>query len=133
MSDTAVQIASSTIGAQIDALFDLREKKRALEAQVSELDALIGAKELTIAAELEAQGLDRAAGRRASVGFTESVVPQIEDWDAYYAFIRRHNAFELLERRPAAAAFREHAERRRDKTVPGAVPFTKRKLSLRKI
>lgn len=111
-------------------MFDLRERKRGLEAQIQEIEALIAAKELTVSAELEALGLDRAVGRKASAGFQYSVVPQITDWDAYYAFIRRHNAFELLERRPAAAAFREHAERRRDKTVPGAVPFTKRKLSL---
>jgi hypothetical protein len=118
------------IGKQIDDVFDLRETKRLLEAKAQEVAVIILAKEILIMAELEAQGLLRAAGKKARVQIVESVVPQVEDWDTFYAFIRRNNAFELLERRPAAAAFREHAANRRNKTVPGVVPFVKRKLSL---
>jgi len=132
-TDTTVSptIDWEPIGPQIDALFHLREKKREAEAAVSEIEGMISAKEQILQATMEAQGLDRAAGKFASAGITESVVPQVEDWVALYAFIRRNNAFELLERRCSAGAYREHAEQRRDHTVPGVVPFTKRKLSIR--
>lgn len=119
-----------SLGQLIDALFDLREIKRGYEAKADELAEVIRVKEAGIMAELEAQGLDKATGRKAHVGINESIVPQIENWDLFYAFIRRNNAFELLERRAAAGAYREHAAARRDKTVPGAVPYVKRKLSL---
>jgi hypothetical protein len=118
------------LGPQIDALFDLREKKREHEAAAREIEEIIEAKSIVIMAELNAQGLDKATGHKARIGISVSVVPQVEDWDKFYAFIRRNNAFELLERRPSAGAFREHAAARRDKTVPGAVPYVKRKLSL---
>lgn len=120
-----------SLGAQIDELFDLREKKRAAEAAVDEIKDQIDLREAYILGVLESQGLQGSKGLKASVGIQESVVPQVIDWDTFYAFVRRNNAFELLERRPATAAFREHAERRRDKTVPGVMPYTKRKLSLR--
>ncbi len=131
MVGAAPAIANYTLGAQIDALFDLRERKRAADEVVDEIKALIEAKEFQLQAEMEQQGVARASGRKASVGISESVVPQVEDWDEFYKYIRRNGAFELLERRPAAAAFREHAQNRRDHTVPGVVPFLKRKLSLR--
>jgi hypothetical protein len=119
------------LGPQIDALFDLREQKKAAEAEVDRIKELMRVQENFLMLEMEANGLQRSTGLKASIGIEESVVPQVEDWETFYAFIRRNNAFELLERRPATGAFREHAERRRDKTVPGVVPFTKRKLSLR--
>jgi hypothetical protein len=124
------RIPPPALGPMIDALFDLREQKRYWEAKADELAEVIRTKENAVMAELEAQGLDKAAGRKARVGISESVVPQVEDWDQFYAFIRRNNAFELLERRAAAGAYREHAASRRDKTVPGVVPYVKRKLSL---
>lgn len=130
MSDTAV-IDAPPIADEIDRLFDLREKKRAAEATVEDLKALIEAKEFLLMAALEAQGLAGAKGRKASIGISESVVPQVEDWDVFYAFIHRNKAYELLERRASAGAFRERAASRKDKTVPGVVPFTKRKLTMR--
>lgn len=126
----AVAPPALSLGSMIDALFDLRAKKWELEERAAEIGKIMEGKEAEIMAALETQGLDKATGRKARVGVNESVVPQMENWDEYWAYIRRHNAFELLERRPAAAAWREHAARRRDKTVPGTVPYTKRKLSL---
>ncbi len=119
------------LGIQIDALFDLREQKRAAETIVENIEALIRAKELVLQDSMEAAGVDAAKGKKASAGIAESVVPQVTDWDTFYAYIRRNNAFELLERRAAAGAYREHAQNRRDHTVPGVVPYTKRKLSIR--
>ena len=102
----------------------------ALEAKAEEIGTLMEAKSQILMQELHAQGLSKATGLKARIGVAESIVPQVEDWDRFYAFIRKNNAFELLERRPAAAAYRERAGSRKDKTVPGVVPFVKRKLSL---
>jgi hypothetical protein len=118
------------LGPQIDALFDLREKKRALETEAEEIGRVIATKSVVIMAELDAQGLDKVAGRKAWVGITKSIVGQVENWDLLWAYIRRQNAPELLQRRLSDGAFREHAAMRRNRTVPGVVPFEKRKLSL---
>lgn len=120
-----------TLGEQIDAIYDLKQEKKALEEQAEQIQRVIDAKELLLLDELDKQNTVKATGRRASVSVGETIVPQVEDWDTFYAFIKRHNAFELLQRRPSVEAWREHALNRRDKTVPGTVPFTKRKVSIR--
>ena len=119
------------LGLQIDQVWALREKVREHEDKIKELKAVITGREYELLLSMEKQGLTSVKGNLAAANISESVVPQVEDWTALYAFIRRNNAFELLERRCAAGAFREHAERRRDHTVPGVVPYTKRKVSIR--
>jgi predicted metal-binding protein len=84
-------------------------------------------------ARLEAEGIDGARGKLASVGINESIVPTVEDWDEFYRFIHRNKGYHLLERRAAAGAYRELLEQRKGKPVPGVVPFKKRTLSLRTV
>lgn len=124
---------AETIGTQIDQIYSLKQDKKRAEDKVKEIVALISAKEITLVESLDAAGTTAARGHLASASINESVVPQVENWDVFYAFIRRHNKFELLERRPAAAAFRELAALRRDNTVPGLVPYTKRTLTTTKV
>jgi hypothetical protein len=119
-----------SLGQQIDSLFDLRERKRGLEATIDEIDKEIESRSEEIMQLLGTEGLERAAGSKAHVSVNESVVPRVEDREKFFAFIRRNNAFELLECRPSAPSFREWAARRGSRGVPGVVPFLKRKLSL---
>lgn len=127
-------IEHESVGVQIDALFDLREELRALEARKKQINALIEERKQILLVALDANGdLQGARGRRASASIKESVVPTMEDWIRLTAFIRRFDKFELLEKRVSAPAFRELAAQRRDKTVPGLVPFTKRDISLVKV
>lgn len=131
VADAPTKTKTLAIGVQIDALFDLREKKRALEEQIKDLNVLIEQKEGVLYETMDLEETTKGAGRKASISLGTSLVPQITDWDEYWKYIRRNNAFELLERRPAVAAWREHASRRKDGMVPGTVPFEKRKLTLR--
>lgn len=126
-----IEVNDAPLGFQIDEIWALREKVREHEDKIKDLKAVITGREYELLLSMEKQGVASIKGKIASASISESVVPQVEDWTALYAFIRRNNAFELLERRCAAGAFREHAERRRDHTVPGVVPFTKRKVSIR--
>lgn len=120
-----------TLGERIDEIYDLKQQKKDAEDAVVAIERRIAAKEDELLAELDAQGTVKATGRKASVSVQETIVPQVEDWDAFYAYVRKNNAFELLQRRPVAEAWREHAMNRRSKTVPGTVPFAKRKVSIR--
>lgn len=121
------------IGEEIDQLWKLREEIRELEDEVKEKKAVLDAKSEAMLGRLREEGMDLARGTRATVSVKETVVPQVENWDEYYRFIRRNNAFYLLERRAAAAPFRELLESRKGKPVPGVVPFTKRTLNLRTV
>ena len=121
-----------TLGEEIDRLFDIREQIKKLEDKADELRKVFTAREQALLARVDEEGVSKAVGQKASVAVTESIVPQVENWDEYYAFIHRNKAYHLLERRPSAGAYRELIAQRR-KPVPGVVSFTKRKLSLRTI
>ena len=119
----------NSIGAKIDALFALREKKRKHEEAIKELEHSMGALQQELIEQMSAENISASRGRKASVSLTTSVVPNVEDWDDFYKFIRRKDWFHLLERRPSVTGCRELFERRG--LIPGVVPFTKTTLNLR--
>lgn len=117
------------LGKTIDALHALREHKRALEAELKDVRQEIEEAEQNVMEMLKQNGVTMSAGEHATVSITETVVPAVEDWDAFYEHIMQTGDFHLLERRPASRAYRELLESGED--VPGLRPFTKRNLSLR--
>lgn len=68
------------------------------------------------------------AGKLARVTIVPKLIPTVEDWPAFYAYIKKNNAFELLQRRVGQEAVNERWEE--GKTVPGVVAFRKLTLSL---
>ena len=67
---------------------------------------------------------------KAGVGvrLTSSTVPTVKDWDAFYAWIKKNNAFFMLERRPSVTGYRDVLAS--GKAIPGVESFTKIKLNL---
>lgn len=118
-----------SIGAQIDALHTLREKKRAAEEIVKALARDIEAAQLALMERMEQEGMPKASGQFATVTLSANVVPDVQDWDEFYKFIKRHNYFHLLERRPSVLGCRELFETKG--AIPGVQPFLKKSLNLR--
>lgn len=129
MSEVIEQL---TLGAEIDRLYKLRDQIGELKDQLKEMEAVYSARENALAERLDAEGTARATGRLATASISYTVVPQVEDWQAFWDFIHRTKKYELLERRAAARPYRELLEQRK-KAIPGVVPFTKRKLNLRTV
>ena len=100
----------STIGQRIDQLYDLRERKRDLEDEIKKLQEEMGVLESELMLEMDSQGVDRSSGKKASVSIQESVKPNVQDWDLFHKFIKKNDAFYLLERRPSVTACREMIE-----------------------
>lgn len=118
-----------SIGAKIDTLYALREKKRKHDEAIKELEREMSALQQELITQLQAENITSGKGKKASVSITESMVPQVEDWDAFYEFIRKKKWFHLLERRPSVSGCRELFEK--DGRIPGVLPFTKVTLNLR--
>jgi hypothetical protein len=78
------------------------------------------------------EGVLKITGHEATVSVSINTVASVKDWDKFYKYIRKNDAFHLLERRPASKAWREEVEIRRGKVVPGTEGFEKRTLNLRK-
>lgn len=120
-----------TLGATIDKMWKLREDKRALDAQVKAVEADIKALETDMFGLLDAQDTRKAEGKNASVSINESVVCNVEDWDALWPWIAKTKNFHLIQKRVSDPGVRELWAL--GKVIPGAQPFTKRTLSLKSL
>lgn len=120
-----------TLGALIDALDDAREVKRDLAAKVKEAEAVYNELVAEIIAKMDAEDTRKGEGKKASASISETVVADIEDFDALTKYVKRTGHFHLFQRRVSDPAFRELLEQKG--AVPGLKPFTKRTLNLRSI
>lgn len=111
-------------------LVDIREEKRKIKAREKELNDEWRTLELEALIRLDDQGMDKASTKRGTISIGENILPQVVDWDAFGEHIIQNDALYLLQRRPAAAAYRELLES--GETVPGVEPYTQRSINLRK-
>lgn len=108
----------------------LRERKRELEAEIKLLDQALAANELAIIERLDEMGVNKFAVGKLSFSISENTVGNVEDWDQVYDYIKANNAFHLVQRRLANAAYKELLDM--GDSLPGVVPFNKRTLNFRK-
>lgn len=118
-----------TLGKRVDLMWELREKRRALDAESKRLDEEYKAIEQSVIEELKNQGSTRTDGVKATASLSTIVVPQVDDWEAFHKYILRNKYLHLLERRAAAAACRELFEHKG--SIPGVTPFPKEGINLR--
>jgi hypothetical protein len=114
---------SDTLSELSHALFEAKEAKRQLNEQLKTWNERIRDLEHRIWQVMEVDDLQKFTTSDGTVYRSPQVVPKVVDWDAFYRYIERNQAFHMLERRPARAAFRELHEAH--KLVPGveAVEF----------
>ena len=117
------------LGTLIDQMFNVREKKRVHEAEISKIEKEMALLEAALIERMDAETVDSSRGKLATASITTSVVPNVEDWDKFYAYLHKNKYYHLLERRPSVTGCRELFEKKG--AIPGVVPFTKRKLNLR--
>lgn len=120
-----------SIGDKIDRIWGIREEIRELESKIKDLAKAKELIEEELLKQMDAEGITKSTGHRASVSISENIKPQVEDWDAFYAYIHKYGYFHLLERRPSVTGCRELFETKG--MIPGVVPWTKRTVNLRTI
>lgn len=129
VSPKAKKPVKATPGAMIDSMWELREKKRKLEASIKDLDGQLADIESKLMEDMEANGIDKMTGKAAGVSISTSTVANVEDWDAFLAWVYKTKNGHLLQRRVSDPAWREMVEIKG--AVPGTQPFTKKRLNLR--
>lgn len=122
---------TASIGENIDKLHDLRERKRALEAEIKVIDGEYDGIEEALMAQLASQGVTLSRGAKATASISTSIVAEIDDFDALCKFVKRTGYFHLFQRRISDPAFRELLEQKG--AVPGLKPFPKKKLNLKSL
>lgn len=140
--EVAVETPPLTISEVIAKMFEVRAARAELAVREKELVAEWEALELQLLGKLEEQGSVRVSSRAGTASINEQVLPLIEDWDAFYAYIKENDAWHLLQRRPAVNAYRElveadsaahpgEAESERPPVVPGTRTIVKKSINLR--
>lgn len=118
-----------TIGELLERLRDQRGSKKAIEYQLKEVDAEIRATEMQIMERMDDIGITQSKSAIGSVTIGESIVPQTDNWEEFINYVREHDAFYLFQKRVAVLPYREIITS--GKSVPGLLPFTKRKLTFK--
>lgn len=126
-------MAKKTMGQITDELQIMREEIRDLEKVVKKKKAVFDAAVEKALARMEEEGTSKVTGEMATMSISVNNVPNIGNWNKFYQYIKRNNAFHLLERRPAAKPCREELEARRNRAIPGVEWFEKRTLNLRNL
>lgn len=121
------------LGDLADQLHTLQEKLAEVNLKVKSLEEEKHALESTIIAALHDNGIDSIRGKYATISVTETVRPQIADFEQFATFVLRKKALHLFERRISGKAYKEMKELLKGKPVPGLNEFVQQKLSVRKV
>lgn len=121
----------TTIGATVDLLWSLREERKAAEAVVSGIKEKESAVEAHLMNNFDRSGLNGAKGKHGLATLKSSTVADVTDWPAFYAYIQRNKAWDLLQKRPAITAIRERWDA--NKEIPGVAPKEITTLSLTQV
>jgi len=121
----------ATLGKCADRLYKLKElaseKRKELEVLEEEASAI----REHIIETLPKSDASGVSGKFAHVKVVTSTVPTVKDWDSFYAYIHKHKSYELLNRKPTAAAIQERWDA--GKEIPGVERFNVVKVSLTKV
>lgn len=126
---TRAPASKPPLGALIDQMWALREKKRTLEASIKDIDGSLADIESSLMEQMQEQGVDKMSGVMATVSISTNTVAQVENWDEFLSFIYKKKYGHLLQRRVSDPAYRELLEQ--GTKVPGVSPFSKARLNLR--
>ena len=120
----------NTLNDLISKLGDFRTEKKRLEFEAKEIGKHVEAMEHEIMDAMDNQQITESknvAGQKVTLG--EAVYAQVYDWNAFHQWIHDNNYLHFLEKRPAVLAYREALGQ--GITVPGVLPFTKRKITFK--
>lgn len=118
-----------TTGAMIAKLIEIRDRRREIKAEDSELIEQWDALKARALAKMEEEGSNRVSSKDGMIILTETIVPQVDDWDEVETYLKATGDLHLLQRRVATGAYRELIEA--GQGVPGIVPFVKKDINVR--
>lgn len=121
------------VGSVADLLYSTRQTRLALQKVVEELQKQETALKNHVIERLPVSDATGAAGKIARVQVIPKTTVQVEDWDKFYAYVRRNNAFELLQRRLSATNVRERLEHAGKRGLPGVKEEGYKDISLTKV
>ncbi len=122
-------------GALADALYEMEQISKQLKVLSAPFDDVLDPKikevEEHFIRTLEVGEMSGVQGLAARVQITDAVIPTVDDWEKFYAHIKKTGNFELLNRAPNRKAITERWDAK--KQVPGVGKFVKKSVSCTKL
>lgn len=119
------------LGAVADLLYKTKQKRLALQKQVEELEQQERDLREHIIKELPKSEASGVAGSVARVTVQNKEVLQVEDWSSFYAYVHKHKAYELLQKRLSNGAIEERVAE--GEKIPGVKKFLTPTVSINKV
>lgn len=119
------------MGACADKLFELRNKRLAMQKEVDAVAAEETALKNHIIENLPKSEASGVAGKLARVTVVTKQIPQVKDWDAFYKYVKKTGSFDLMQKRLTDAAIKERWEA--GKEIPGVEHFNAVSVSINKV
>ena len=123
------QVFPDTLGACADLLYQVYHERLKAQKEVDKIQKQETEIKDYIISRLTKEN-SGAMGLIACVERKTDTIPTIEDWDAFYKYVKRNNRFDMLQKRLANKAIEEVWES--GKKVPGVKTFEKVSLSITK-
>jgi hypothetical protein len=125
-----MEIDEMKIGDLIRRKAEIKERKSVLSAEEKILNEEERKIDGALITQLESIGTNKASSIEGygSITLSEDIVPEIVDWDEFYAHIAKTGDFSLLQRRPSVTSFREAIA---FSPIPGAAARTVKKINYR--
>lgn len=120
-----------TMGACADRLYELRQKRLEEQKKVDLIEAEEKALKEHIIQNLPKSEASGVAGKLARVTVVTKEIPQVEDWDAFYKYVKKTGNFDLMQRRLTDAAVKERWEAGEE--IPGVKHFQVVTVSINKV
>jgi len=120
-----------TIGGCADRLYKIREERYELQRRAKALREIETELKEHIIRDLPKSQASGVAGRVARVQVVKREVPQVKDWSKLHRYIKKHDAFELFQRRLNTSAVQERWTE--GEKVPGVESFTALDISIKKV
>jgi hypothetical protein len=114
-----------------DKLFTIRAQRYDLQHQADAIEEEEKALKAHIIKNLPLSKATGIAGKLCSVTLETKSVPAVEDWGSFYKYIKKHNAFDLLQRRVNEKAVQARWDDKQE--VPGVGTITVNTLSISKV
>lgn len=119
------------LGACADLLFTLRAKRQVMQKEVDAVEAEEKALKEHLINSLPKSEASGVAGKLARVTIVTKEVPQVNDWDSFYKYVKKTDSFDLVQRRLADTAIKERWQE--GKEVPGVGRFNVVSVSINKV
>lgn len=132
MSKTAAKTKGRPLAALVDEIYTIREERYDLQRSVKTLKSREDKLEEEVIKELLAsKSTTGVAGKVALASLVKKEKLTVEDWDAFYKYVDKNKAWELLQRRLSDEAARERMND--GKIIPGVQKMQIYDLSVTKV